>query len=118
MCIDRNTGETIWHEIATEAIPHEGHHGTASFASSTPVTDGKNLYVSFGSRGVYSYDMDGKLRWKKDLGIMRTRNMFGEGSSPALHGDTVIINWDHEGQSFITALDANTGETKWKVDRD
>lgn len=118
VCLDRNTGETIWQEVATEAIPHEGHHGTASFASSTPVTDGKNLYVSFGSRGIYSYDMDGKLRWKKDLGIMRTRNMFGEGSSPALHGDTVVINWDHEGQSFITALDANTGQEKWKVDRD
>ena len=79
MCIDRNTGETIWQEIATEAIPHEGHHGTASFASSTPVSDGKNLYVSFGSRGIYSYDINGKLRRKKDLGIMRTRNMFGEG---------------------------------------
>lgn len=118
MCLDRNTGKPIWQEVATEAIPHEGHHGTASFASSTPVTDGKNLYVSFGSRGVYSYDMDGKLRWKKDLGIMRTRNMFGEGSSPALYGDTVVINWDHEGQSFITALDANTGQEKWKVDRD
>jgi outer membrane protein assembly factor BamB len=118
MCIDRNTGETIWKETATEAIPHEGHHGTASFASATPVTDGKNLYVSFGSRGVYSYDMDGKPRWKKELGIMKTRHMFGEGSSPALHGDTLVINWDHEGQSFITALDANTGETKWKVDRD
>lgn len=118
MCIDRSTGKTIWQEIATEAIPHEGHHGTASFASSTPVTDGKNIYVSFGSRGIYSYDMDGKFRWKKDLGIMRTRHMFGEGSSPALHGDTLVINWDHEGQSFITALDANTGETKWKVDRD
>lgn len=118
ICLDRKTGETIWQKVATEAIPHEGHHGTASFASSTPVTDGKNLYVSFGSRGVYSYDLDGNLRWKKDLGIMRTRNMFGEGSSPALHGDTLVINWDHEGQSFITALDANTGETKWKVDRD
>jgi outer membrane protein assembly factor BamB len=118
MCIDRNTGKTIWQAIAAEAIPHEGHHGTASFASSSPVTDGKNLYVSFGSRGIYSYDMDGKLRWKKDLGIMRTRNMFGEGTSPALHGDTLVINWDHEEESFITALDANTGETKWKVDRD
>ncbi len=118
LCLDRKTGKTLWQQIAAEAIPHEGHHGTASFASSTPVTDGKNIYVSFGSRGIYSYDMDGNLRWKKDLGIMHTRHMFGEGSSPALHGDTLVINWDHEGQSFITALDANTGETKWKVDRD
>ncbi|MDZ4658066.1 MAG: PQQ-binding-like beta-propeller repeat protein [Bythopirellula sp.] len=118
MCLDRKTGKTIWQQTAAEAIPHEGHHGTASFASSTPITDGNNIYVSFGSRGVYSYDMDGNLRWKKDLGLMQIRNMFGEGSSPALHSDTLVINWDHEGQSFITALDANTGETKWKVDRD
>jgi outer membrane protein assembly factor BamB len=118
VCLDRETGKIIWQKTATEAIPHEGHHGTASYASSTPVTDGKNIYVSFGSRGVYSYDMDGNLRWKKDLGIMRTRNQFGEGSSPALHGDTLVVNFDHEGQSFITALDARTGETIWKVDRD
>jgi outer membrane protein assembly factor BamB len=118
VCLDRKTGKIIWQKTAEEAIPHEGHHGTASYASSTPVTDGKNIYVSFGSRGVYSYDMDGNLRWKKELGIMKTRNQFGEGSSPALHEDTLVINFDHEGQSFITALDANTGETKWKVDRD
>lgn len=118
LCIDRNTGKTLWQKTATEAIPHEGHHGTASFASSTPVTDGKNLYVSFGSRGIYSFDMEGNLRWKRELGIMHTRHMFGEGSSPALYDDTLVINWDHEGQSFITALDANTGDIKWKVDRD
>ncbi|TWU25677.1 outer membrane protein assembly factor BamB family protein [Bythopirellula polymerisocia] len=118
MCLDRNTGEVVWQQTACEAVPHEGHHGTASFASPTPVTDGKNLYVSFGSRGIYSYTMDGKLRWHKDLGKMSIRNVFGEGSSPALYKDTLIVNWDHEGQSFITALDANTGESKWKVERD
>ncbi len=118
MCLDRKTGEVHWQQTACEAIPHEGHHGTASYASPTPVTDGNNLYVSFGSRGIYSYTMDGKLRWHKDLGKMSIRNVFGEGSSPALYKDTLVVNWDHEGQSFITALDANTGETKWKVERD
>ena len=118
MCLDRNSGKTIWQQTACEAVPHQGHHGTASFASASPVTDGKNLYVSFGSRGIYSYDMDGNFRWKKDLGPMRTRHSFGEGSSPALYGDTLVVLCDQEDQSFITALDANTGETKWKVDRD
>lgn len=118
ICLDRNTGEIIWKQVACEAVPHEAHHGTASFASASPVTDGKNLYVSFGSRGIYSYDMDGNFRWKRELGKMRTRFSFGEGASPALYGDTLIVNWDHEDQSFITALDANTGEIKWKVDRD
>lgn len=118
MCIDRDTGQTLWQEIATEAIPHEGHHSTNGFASYTPVTDGENLYVSFGSRGIYSYDLDGKLRWKKDLGIMHTRLMFGEATSPAVRDGIVIINWDHEGESFITALDANTGDQVWRKDRD
>ncbi len=118
MCLDRKTGDVIWQQTATEAIPHEGHHGTASFASPTPVTDGKNIFVSFGSRGIYSYTMDGDLRWQRDFGKQYTRHSFGEGASPALYKDTLIVNWDHEGQSFITALDANTGETKWKVDRD
>jgi len=118
LCLDRNSGDVIWEKIATEAIPHEGHHGTASFASSTPVTDGENLYVSFGSRGIYSYDFDGNLRWKRDLGQMQTRHSFGEGASPALHEDTLVIPWDHEGDSYIIALDANTGETKWQKPRD
>ncbi len=118
ICLDRETGETLWQRTACEAIPHENHHGTASFASASPVTDGENLYVSFGSRGIYSYDMKGNLRWKKDLGDMRTRNSFGEGASPALFGDTLVINWDQEEQSFIAALDTATGDIKWQVDRD
>ncbi len=118
MCIDRRSGETLWQDIVAEAVPHEGHHGTGSFASASPVTDGQNLYVSFGSRGIHSYDLDGNRRWQRDLGKMRTRFSFGEGSSPALHGDTLIINWDHEDDSFIYALDANSGEIKWRKPRD
>ena len=118
LCLDRNTGKTIWERTACEVIPHEGHHHTASYASASPVTDGENLFVSFGSRGIYSYDMEGNFRWKKDLGTMRTRNGFGEGASPALFGDTVVINWDQEDQSFIAALDANSGDIRWKKDRD
>ena len=118
LCLDRNTGKIIWQKTATEIVPHEGHHQTASYASSSPITDGKNLYVWFGSPGLFCYDLDGNLKWQPDLGDFDTRNSFGEGASPALYGDTLIINCDHEGQSFITALDASTGETKWRVDRD
>src|SRR5690606_5178233 len=63
-------------------------------------------------------DLDGNLKWERDLGQMQTRNAFGEGTSPALHKDTLVITWDHEAQSFITALNAKTGETLWKVERD
>ena len=62
--------------------------------------------------------MQGNLVWEKDLGDMTTARNFGEGSSPALHGNTIVVNWDHEGESFIVALDKKTGEEIWKVDRD
>ncbi|UUO08233.1 PQQ-like beta-propeller repeat protein [Blastopirellula sp. J2-11] len=118
LCIDRNTGKTLWQRVACEAVPHEGGHATNTFASSSPVTDGERLYVSFGSFGVYAYTLDGDLVWKKDLGKMQTRNGFGEGTSPVLADDELIINWDHEGESFITALSAVDGETLWKKERD
>src|SRR5262249_5002611 len=107
-----------WRQVAAEVVPHEGLQPTHSYAAASPTTDGRRLYASFGSRGVYCYDLDGKLRWKRDLGRMRTRYAWGEGTSPVLHGDTVVVTWDQEGGSFITALDARTGETRWKVARD
>lgn len=118
ICYDRDTGKIVWQTNATENVPHEGHHQTGSFASASPVTDGTYLYASFGSRGIYCYDLDGNQIWSQDLGDMQTIMSFGEGSSPALYKDSLIVNWDHEGQSFIVNLDAKTGTIKWKVDRD
>lgn len=119
LCIDRQTGKVRWQQMATETVPHEGHHETHSYAAFSPTTDGKHLYVSFGSRGVYCYDLAGKLVWQRqDLGRMETRYGWGEGNSPVLYRDTLFVNFDHEGQSFFIALDAQTGKTKWKVDRD
>ncbi|MEZ6064014.1 MAG: PQQ-binding-like beta-propeller repeat protein, partial [Planctomycetaceae bacterium] len=118
ICYDRTTGGEVWRTVAVEAVPHEGGHGTNTFASGSPVTDGKHLFVSFGSRGVFCFDMNGKEVWHRDLGQMQTRNSFGEGSSPALHGDTLVIPWDHEGQSSLIALDATNGEIRWQVERD
>ena len=118
ICLDRETGKKIWQQVAIQAVPHEGGHPTNSFASGSPTTDGKHLYASFGSQGIYCFDLDGKLQWQRDLGRMQTRNAFGEGSSPTLHDDTLVVTWDHEGPSFIVALDANTGDTRWRVERD
>ncbi len=118
LCLDRATGKTLWRRVACEETPHEGRHGTNSYASGSPTTDGQRLYASFGSRGVYCYDLDGDLLWKRDLGDMRTRYGWGEGVSPVVHDGRLIVNWDHEDQSFITALDAKTGKTLWRVDRD
>jgi outer membrane protein assembly factor BamB len=99
-------------------VPHEGRHRTNSYASASPTTDGRRLYVSFGSRGIFCYDLQGTLLWDLDLGDMVTRYGWGEGSSPVICGDSLIVNWDHEGQSFLVVLDPATGKTKWRVDRD
>jgi len=119
LCLDRASGKTLWQKVAAEVRPHEGHHSTNTHASASPCTDGVNVYAHFGSRGLFCYDLDGKLVWKRtDLGKMRTRAGFGEGSSPTLHGDAIIVPWDHEGESYIALLDKKTGKTMWKTDRE
>jgi outer membrane protein assembly factor BamB len=119
LCYDKNTGEQIWGRTAVRATPHQGTHSTNGFASASPCTDGTHLYAHFGSRGLFCYSMDGDLIWKReDLGKMETRNSFGEGSSPTLAGDKIIVPWDHEGPSYLLALDKATGKTVWKTDRD
>ena len=82
------------------------------------VTDGEFLYAYFGSRGLYCLDMDGEIKWKRDFGQMSKRMEFGEGSSPALFGNKLFIVWDHQGDSFIVAVDKKTGKDVWKKDRD
>ena len=118
MCIDRQTGKTLWQQVAREEVPHEGHHRDHSFASHSPVTDGQHIYAWFGSRGLHCYDMAGKLKWSKDFGRLQTKMTFGEGNAPALHGDVLVINWDHEGDDFVVALDKRTGDELWRQQRD
>jgi outer membrane protein assembly factor BamB len=118
MCLDRDTGQVRWQQVACETVPHEGRHGTNSYASASPTTDGRRLYVSFGSQGIFCYDLQGQLLWNRDLGDMVTRFGWGEGSSPVIHGDSLIINWDHEGDSSLAVLDPQTGETRWRMERD
>ena len=118
ICLDRMTGKTLWRRTAVEAMPHEGVHNTNGYASGSPATDGKIVIASFGSRGIFCYDLEGTLKWKKDLGLMKVKVGFGEGISPVLHGNRVVVNWDHEAGSFIVALDAATGEEKWRQTRD
>lgn len=119
LCFDRGDGKLLWERTATEAVPHEGTHATNGYASASPCTDGRHVYAHFGSRGLYCYTMAGDLKWKRDdFGPMKTRNGFGEGSSPTLVDDKIIVPWDHEGQSFLFALDQSTGKTLWQTPRD
>jgi outer membrane protein assembly factor BamB len=118
MALSRADGSVIWERAAGTMVPHEGHHLDNSWASGSPVTDGEVLIAHFGSYGTFAYDLDGNELWNVDLGDMTTRNGFGEGSSPSIAGDKVIINWDHEGDSFVVALDKSTGEEVWRRERD
>lgn len=116
-CLDRETGKQKWQKLATEQVPHEGKHDTNTYAAGSPTTDGERLIVSFGSRGFFCYSLDGDLIWQVDLGDMRTRFGWGEAVTPVLADDLLIINWDQEENSYITALDKRTGKQVWKVDR-
>jgi outer membrane protein assembly factor BamB len=119
MALDRKTGKTVWERVAREQEPHEGSHvDNGTWASSSPITDGERVYAYFESFGMYAYDMNGKLLWEKDLGDKKMRNEFGEGSTPALHGNTLVVVWDHlGGESFIVALDKRDGKELWRVPR-
>ena len=119
LCLDRQTGKVLWQQVAREELPHEGYRqNEGSFASHSGVTDGEHVYAYFGSQGLHCYSMDGKQKWSKDLGKMRIKNNFGEGNSPALYKDTIIVNRDNESGSFIIALNKENGETRWKESRD
>ena len=118
MALSRTDGSLIWSDVARHETPHEGKHTNNSWASSSAITDGEHVFAFFGSRGLYAYDMEGNSQWNVDFGDMRIRNGFGEGTSPALHGDTIVIGWDHQGDSFIVALDKNTGRELWRQPRD
>ncbi len=118
LAYDRATGEVAWRRVAREAEPHEGTHPDGSWASASPATDGEVLVAYFGSQGLYVYDPAGELLWSNDLGDMTTRRGFGEGSTPLLAGETLVVNWDHEGDSFIVAFDKRTGRELWRRERD
>jgi outer membrane protein assembly factor BamB len=119
LCYHRQDGRLLWQQTAIVATPHQETHSTNGFASASACTDGEHVYAHFGSRGLYAYSLDGELKWKRnDFGQMITRNSFGEGSSPTLSGDTLLVPWDHEGDSALYALNKNTGATIWKAERD
>ncbi|MCI0487932.1 MAG: PQQ-binding-like beta-propeller repeat protein [Blastocatellia bacterium] len=118
VCVDAKTGKLLWEQTSFEGITFDHRHRKNTYASPTPVTDGRYVYVSFGSEGVYCYDFKGKLIWKQSLGGIPTLGM-GAGTSPVLYKDLVILQCDqHLGEnSFIAALDKKTGKEAWRAKR-
>lgn len=115
---DRSDGSVAWRRTVREEVPHDATHETGTWASASPVTDGEHVVAFFGSAGVFGLSASGEVLWSKDFGDMRVKHSHGEGASPALHGDTVVVNWDHEGDSFVVALDKRTGKERWRATRE
>ncbi|MHA3774977.1 outer membrane protein assembly factor BamB family protein [Verrucomicrobiota bacterium sgz303538] len=118
IALDRRDGKTLWERTVREEVPHQGGHVTASLASSSPITDGERIYAHFGSWGLYCLDLKGEILWQKNFGHLDSLHGHGEGSSPVLHGATLIVNWDHEGDSFVLALDKHSGRELWRTPRE
>ncbi|NQW05464.1 MAG: PQQ-binding-like beta-propeller repeat protein [Acidobacteria bacterium] len=112
------TGAMLWEREAHKGLPFGGRHRKNTYSSETPFTDGERLYVSFGQNlGVFCYSLDGTLLWKKQWPPQPIYLDFGTASSPVVHSGKVFLLQDSEKESFLTALDAKTGEELWRTAR-
>jgi outer membrane protein assembly factor BamB len=124
LCVDRRTGEILWTRTAWQGVPTSKRHPKGSHAAATPTTDGERVVALFGSEGLYCYSVEGELLWQKDLGVLdagwflQPAAQWGSASSPVLHDGRVYLQCDVQGQSFVAALRADTGEEVWRVERD
>jgi len=117
-CVDLNTGRELWKQVAYEGVPKAGKNPNSTYACETPATDGKRVYAYFGMHGLFCYDLNGTLLWKKDLGVFYTQRGWGTGSSPLLYDDVLYIKNDNEENSFLAAFDTETGNELWRIQRD
>lgn len=124
LCLERATGKILWERTAYQGVPKEKRHIKSTYANATPATDGRVVVAFFGSQGLYAYSLAGDLLWKRDLGRFDVGAYdapefeWGTASSPILYKDLVIVQCDQQKGSFITALDAKTGATVWRTERD
>ena len=118
LCLDFDTGKSLWTRVVHEAKPTTGIHIKNTYASETPVTDGERVYAYFGNVGLFVFDLAGKKLWEKRWEAVPTRYDWGSAASPVLHDDQLVIVNDNEKSSFIVALDKRSGEVLWKVPRE
>jgi outer membrane protein assembly factor BamB len=122
--LDKNSGKVVWEKTAYEGVPREKRHIKASYANSTPATDGRYVVAFFGSQGLYAFDAGGRLIWKKDVGRLNAGAYdipsyeWGTASSPIIYKDMVIVQCDTQEGSFLLAADIKTGKSLWKTARE
>lgn len=116
--VDLETGQTLWQTKVAEELPLERTHELGSWASNSPVTDGIHLYAWFGSRGLHCLDFTGQILWSRDFGQMEKHMSFGEGASVFVYQDLIYVLWDHEGPSYLYALNKHSGKEVWVAERD
>lgn len=123
LCLDKRTGEILWERVAHEGVPRIKRHRKSTHANSTPATDGRHVVAFFGSEGLYCYDTDGNLLWRRDFGVLDSgyylvpQAQWGFGSSPVIFEDRVIVQCDVQSGSFLAALDVSDGRDLWRTPR-
>jgi len=117
-CLDLKSGGVLWKKEFYTGRPPGGRHRKNSFASETPVTDGKLVYLYIANLGLYAFDLKGRQIWNTPLEAQPIYLDFGTGASPALHGDQLVIVSDNEKQQFIASYDKRTGKQIWRTNRD
>jgi outer membrane protein assembly factor BamB len=122
--LNKHSGQIEWERVAFDGPPVDTRHIKSTYASATPATDGRVVVASFGSQGVYAFNLDGRLRWKVNLGHTKLGAYdipsfeWGPASSPIIFEDLVILQVDTHLDSFVLALDLATGAVRWKTERD
>jgi len=117
IAVDRRTGAILWKTVVREEVPLEAGHFSGSLASASPVTDGEFVFAHFGAQGVYCLNREGDVVWERDFSPLHSKHGHGHGASPTLHGDSLIVNWDHEDGSFLVVVDKRTGKNRWRKER-
>ncbi len=124
LALDLDSGEVLWQREVHKGIPIIKRHTKSTHANATPATDGEHLAVMLGSEGLFVYDLNGNLLWRKDLGTLdsgfyqATTAQWGWASSPLVHDGRVIIQADVQGDSFLAAFDIETGDEIWRTARE